>query len=404
MDRFPDIAKLLPGDRRAGDFAIRFGVRDPQSGRGLGVHGVVGITLIDRYAEGLTRATQILRRAGWQAPDEPIEVLVCEPSEVSPRFQTPLTHPRIDGWPFVVLLSQPDGPTWGAALNRATVEAVHEATHAFNFRYYSWKDEKNWIWLDEATAMFLEQFTFPEIGDRLRYARWWAAKPERPLDANDGWYEAGFFMQYVVQRYGVEFLSRLWTQRKKDSREDPFAGIQRALGSPCFSSVDPHVDDVFGAGYCVDAYFTRTVLPDVAVRYGDRAVSWSFELNSPTTKLLPGGDRLDHLACKYYRIFLTRPVSGWRVTVTEELTSGSNDGIAALKAYLVQVGPFGQQLGAKLPLEETASPEPEKVRPLAAQWPKPIADRAEFVLIVANCRWDKNANGRGFQFEIQTYS
>ncbi|NLF70314.1 MAG: hypothetical protein GX575_14840 [Candidatus Anammoximicrobium sp.] len=405
MPGFYDIANLLPDGRRAGDFAIRFGARDPLSGRGLGVHGVVGTTLIDCYAEGLDRATRTLRAAGWEAPDEPIEVLVCEPSEVVPWYKTPITLLDKDRrHPFVVLLSQPNEPTWDAALNRATVEAVHEATHAFNFRCYSWLLEKSWTWLDEATAMFLEQFTFPEIGDRLRYARWWAARPERPLDADDGRYEAGFFMQYLVQRYGVEFLSRLWTQRKKDSREDPFAGIQRALGSPPFSSVDPHVDDVFGAGYCVDAYFTKTILPEVAVRYGGRAVSWSFELKSPTTAVLPGGDGLDHLACKYYRIFVTRPVSGLRVTVTEELASGSNDGTGALKAFLLQVGPFGQQIGAKLPLEETASPEPEKFRPLTAQWPTPIADRAEFVLVVANCELDKNANGRSFQIEIQTHS
>jgi len=101
---------------------------------------------------------------------------------------------------------------------------------------------------------------------------------------------------------------------------------------------------------------------------------------------------------------VTRPVSGLRVTVTEELASGSNDGTGALKAFLLQVGPFGQQIGAKLPLEETASPEPEKFRPLTAQWPTPIADRAEFVLVVANCELDKNANGRSFQIEIQTHS
>ena len=144
----------------------------------------------------------------------------------------------------------------------------------------------------------------PGNPDTLRFAAGWCDRPETPLDHESAWYEAGMFVRYLVRRCGHGFLRDVWMA--SDERETPMEAIVRLLPKEDRSS--------FFSDYAMDSYFlwepaSCGFAPDVYSRYGDRAVEESFVLRpGDDPKVVQG--TLDHLACRYYRIYLVEGVTG----------------------------------------------------------------------------------------------
>ena len=108
-----------------------------------------------------------------------------------------------------------------------------------------------------------------------------------------------------------------------------------------FADADPNARDLFASGYCADSYFTFDVTsdgfsPTVYARYGERIITESFELDrdveASTDEL-----ELDHLACRYFRLYPGTDCSQLEVKVH---LPEDPDGALPLKAELIGVTRF----------------------------------------------------------------
>src|SRR5262249_39675769 len=133
-------------------------------------------------------------------------------------------------------------PDEAVMLARAEVEAAHEATHTFNHslrepdRYADpsaapWTCDP-WKWFDEAMAVFMERQVFRDNLENLRYALHWAYLPELLLEwpQSPGGYCAAWFIEYLVNTFGWEFLYKVWHDRNETEKsERPVNVIDRLL-------------------------------------------------------------------------------------------------------------------------------------------------------------------------------
>src|SRR5262249_25557587 len=126
--------------------------------------------------------------------------------------------------PYIVLTSRNSEPTVQAELNRAASEAVHEATHLFNFSKRPLYDKFNatrWEWFDEGLAVLMEMLVTENNPDHYRLLVDWIDSPEMPLDHPDGIYHVGMFMHYLgnLPGLGYEFVNDIWLNSRSD--EEP---------------------------------------------------------------------------------------------------------------------------------------------------------------------------------------
>lgn len=316
------IVQRLPLVYESTHFILRFGLRNPPIGKGLGRGGVRDLALVQEYGEALERLYSTMttpplsRKPPCVGPAGKTAVYVFDIAELfldgSPF---PFTDVDLQDIPYIGLPCRSDEPTTPAELQRAAAAAVHEATHVFNFRERPLRDRliyEVWSWFDEATCVFMETLVLPNNPDSLRFAMDWADHPEVPLDHWSAQYQAGLFVRYLAERMGPGFISRVWMESATSEKPlEALTRLSREQGQE-FSSPDPDIVDIFASGYCMDSYFPwqgegTNFAPDVYARYGERAVTESFELQAGDQKT--STDSLDHLSCRYYRFYVQEGVT-----------------------------------------------------------------------------------------------
>lgn len=289
-------------------FVMHYGLRNPREGRGLGSHGVRDRVLILTYLHALENLYAAITSKPWErespvtGDDKKTHVYVFNSGG-------PFTTYDSRKIPYIVLPSRSNEPTTQAELHRAASEAVHEATHLFNYSQRPFHDKFNtkaWEWFDEGLAVLMEMLVGAGNPDYFRFLMDWIDSPEMPLDDPAGKYQAGMFIRYLSKRLGLEFVNDVWV--KSAPEEKPLEALERLMpDGQRFLSADSAVRDIFASGYCIDPYFlwehaSVSLAPDVFVRYGERAVTESLTLPASNGQTID--DELDHLACRYYRFYL----------------------------------------------------------------------------------------------------
>lgn len=314
-------------------YSLLYGYRDARTEfGGIGIDGIRSPMLLFSYIEGLERLYDAMTGIPFARPVIPgrTTVLVCRIPLYMGRGDPFTTR---DGREFIIgLPSRRLEPDENSAFNLARADAIHEATHVFNFLARPPQRsliEKGWQWFNEATAVFMERFLLHGTSACLRYIANWVDRPEVPLDHRDAEYEAGMFACYLSKRFGPRILTRIWTESGENDR--PFDVLRRLLpGAASESALSCFAE------YCEDSYFlwdheSNGFALDVFLRYGHRATTDSIKLRVGD-KCNPISTTIDHLACRYFRITTTEYVRSIHVRVS---TNPNND---AMSAKLLIIG------------------------------------------------------------------
>lgn len=312
------IQRSLPLVLESEHFLIHFGLRNPLTGRGMGVHGVRDKVVILTYVEALETLYRTMRTAPWQR--KPPVVNGTGKTLVYVLDSSPFTFHDRDEVPYIVLSCRSNEPTTQAELHRAAAEAVHEGTHLFNYSERPMHDPNSsaWEWFDEGLAVLMEMLVASGNPDYFRFLMDWIDVPEMSLDDPDGHYQAGMFTRYLAKKMGLDFVNNVWIKSK--IKESPIEALERMMpANQKFISADPGEQDIFASGYCIDPYFiwehaSASIAPDVFLRYGERAISESKLLHAGTQAHISG--QLNHLACRYYRFFLKSNISRVQIDFT----------------------------------------------------------------------------------------
>jgi len=370
-------------------FVIHYGLRNPPLGRGLGADGVRDRVLVLTYLNALENLYRMMTAPPWNRP-LPLEegkrtkVYVCD--------SEPLTSYDEDKIPRIILSSRSSEPTTHAELCRAAAEAVHEGAHLFNFtrRPHYETSSKPWVWFDEGMAVLMETLVVAGNPDYFRFLVDWIDSPEMSLDEPEENYQSGMFLRYLYQSMGPEFVNDVWMGSETgEGPLDALARIARDRGH-VFTSPHPWERDIFASGYCIDPYFmwdqaSVTLAPDLLVRFGERAVSETWVLKPGESRAAE--DSLNHLSCRYYRLYLKGDVTRVRVRVSvrDEFLR------TPLKAELAVVS-TRRQRERVLPLLQSPAGECQLVGNLDALQMDSID---HLVLVVSNCGTRSLKGARG---------
>jgi hypothetical protein len=381
-----DIIKTLVRTSESEHFIIHYELRNPPDGRGLGWHGVRDENLISTYLNALESLYSTLTSKPWER--EPPVVGADGKTHVYVfNCGNPLTY-YDEKIPFIFLLSRNNEPTREAELYRATSEAVHEATHLFNYSQRPFYDLNSnpWVWFDEGLAILMEILVGKGNTDYFRFLMDWIDRPEMSLDHPMGKYHAGMFVQYIFNRLGLEFVNDVWM--KSNPEESPLEALERLMpeGKRFFSS-DTTVRDIFASGYCFEPYCLQNHASDVFTRFGERAVSASLRL--PLANGEPVDDQLDHLACRYYRFYLEKGVKTFEVkmAVVDDAYEAT-----PLKAEAAVVTVGGQSLLVEA-LRLTPEAEGDGMSLFCALDLSNCEEVDHIVVVVSNCGINSSLNG-----------
>lgn len=379
-------------------FVLHYGRRNPADGRGRGGEGVRDPIVVLTYYEALERLYSIMTESPWDRPAPVVDgggrthvfIYDSDPFTADDPFSQPVPPSAANSVPYVVLPCRSDETTTQAELHRATAEAVHEATHVFNFRERPFDSilAGDWEWYDEGFAVFMETYVVAGNPDYVRFLKNWIDMPEIPLDHHNAKYQAGMFVRYLARRLGHTFINSVWTQSAPN--HGPLQAMQHMLQpAQTLVSPNPNVQDIFASGYCMDPFFlwdheSAGLAPEVYARYGERALTDSLVLR-PGVMGATGGV-LDHLACRYYRFYLRGSYSAVRVTLTPPAAAEGTP----LKAELAAVTPEGRRKSVP-PLRP---PEVDKVgdpSTLSAELTGLQPEEVDhLILVVSNCGTRQN--------------
>jgi len=375
-------------------FRIFFDHRNSDGGRGAPEHGIQDISIVEEYAQALEQAHEKLRTWGWP-----------ELSYLPGRVYVYSIHRRVSGYampgrfrsaPYLGLNSGGTEVWPEQARGRRKATAAHELTHLFHFEFQL---PRSWWWLDEASATAMEPLVFEGNTRYLRHLHDWFRHPEKSLDTGLG-YEASLLITYLVDRFDESIVPAIYSVAGASDR--PLGAIEALAeaiqgrareqgGQEVLASATR--DDIFGSGYCCDAYFLRNpVRPcfDQALyqAYGERAITETF--HEYPVKDAAGNDPIDHLGCRYYRF---RPKEGnSHLTVTVDLHDAHAQKF--LRGELIGVGPDMR------PVERATLARPQARDIMRAGMDGFAPQRADHaVLVLSNCAWGFGAPD-GLTFRI----
>jgi hypothetical protein len=383
-------------------FILHFGLRNPTAGKGRGGEGVRDRIVVLTYLEALERLYSIMTAAPWNRPAPIVDqgkkthvfIYDSDPFTADDPFSTLAPGSTATSVPYIVLPCRNDETTTQAELHRATAEAVHEATHIFNFteRPFDSMLAQEWEWYDEGFAIFMETHVVAGNPDYVRFLKNWIDMPEVPLDHPNAKYQAGMFVRYLAKRMGTAFINDVWTMSAPT--EGPFQAIQRMLlPKHVLLSPNPAVPDLFASGYCMDPFFlwdheSAGLAPEVFARYGERAITDSLVLRSGSPEATDGA--LDHLACRYYRFYLKGDVS--RVSVTLSPDGATNGGGTQLKGEVAAVTSVGRRVSVSPLHALNGRAKAESIQLSAELNDFDPAEVDHLILVVSNCGTRKNPN------------
>jgi len=365
--------------------------RNPSDKRGRSVDGVATRAVADDYVDALLKAHSVLTGSdckwpdtrggatrvyigalqagefGWAIPDENVVLLPCSGSE-----------PQV---------------AWARIRRQAS--AAHELTHLFLPEIRS---AAKWGWraFAEAVCVAMESVVFPGNADHFRFLIPWITAPEETLAieiSEDRARSAAPFITYLMRRFGCGILHEIYEVALRHSDDDPLwplDAIDLVLRRHDAVLADTSVDeDVFGSGYCVDAYFLTDVnsgLHNLALfnRHGQRAVTETFSTRPPV-RAAAGSDPVSHLGCRYFRF---RPEAG-KPTLNVSVALPNEGAKAYLRGELIRVMEDGTMGIKRARLLRTDSGD--EMAGEMAELDEPGIDHV--VLVVANCAWGKPAEG-----------
>lgn len=388
--KFDKVKDELSETMESENFAIRYGLRNPRRGKGLGPNGVGDPDLIRWYLSALERLYCEMSDplCGRHPPrtdaSGKTQVYVCDLDQVGVRV--PFTAANKERVPFIVLSSRSDEPLNDGVMRRAAAEAIHEATHVFNLekRPFHLPGFHWWAWLDEALATYMESRVLPENQDYFRFLSNWIDLPGVALNDWRARYQGCLFLQYLADKVAPGFPHRIWIDAHPNER--PLQTIHRLVSEEgrSFSSSAPGVQDLFAYGYAMDSYFLRdhTVgcfAPEICSRFGDRAVAESFDLSAEPSVRFQGA--LPHLATSYFRCFMSRQIQ--RVRFTFQAAVG--DGTLPFKAEIAVVQ-ADLRCGQRQVLRQFQEPDGSDVISLKAEITGcDELDLDHLVVVVSNC-------------------
>jgi hypothetical protein len=384
MPRLPSHSDLsaLPHAMESVNFVIHFALRNPPGGRGYGADGVRNRGIIVTYLDALERLYSVMTAPPWNRP-VPV-VGAGGKTHVYVLNSHPFVADSVDGVPYIVLASRSNETTSEAEMDHAAVSATHEATHLFNYSERPFTDfhSQAWEWFDEGLAVVMETMIFPDNRDYTRLMTDWIDVPEMPLNHPTAKYHAGMFLSYLSKSLGMSFLNDVWTASLRSER--PLEAMTRLTpaGLELFSA-DPNVRDIFASGYCMDPFFIWNArgggsLPVVLDRYGERAIAESLTLRAGQRQQTES--TLDHLACRYYRVYLNGGTTDLRLQLMVE-----DPDHTSLKAETVIVHQ-GRHRSGVVPLQPAPATAAGDAPCLTATIPRLNPSVIDHVLlVVSNC-------------------
>lgn len=389
----------------AGNFRIHYGLRNPFCGRG-GLapnvwdgsrHGVANDTVIGEYENALSLAYRTLSdpSMGWPPLRQlPVRVLVYELELGSCGF----AMPDIDDTScYLALANESVEPDIATARQCREATAVHELTHLFQFRAFPPSPPARWLWFDEASATAVEMSLFSKNRDYYRYLLAWITGPHLSADSTPGYHSAPF-VEYLMKRWGTDLISEVYAMGQQSGGTieavDALAQTVQLRSGPALPFSSAIADnDIFGYGYCVDAYFLGNPgsgigNPDILARYGGRPVTETF-CTYPVVDAT-ASDAIDHLGCRYYRF---RPMEKKRA-LHVRVDLPDPDAQTSLRGELILVTPQGMPAG-----RDTLARNPSGVYMEAtlSGFTQRAVDHA--VLVLANCAYGSGAPD-GITFRI----
>ena len=172
------------------NYHLSYKARNPRHGHdhGLGMHDY---GVLDAYKQGLEMTAVAMQEGPFARPPlpEPAQVVVvphipagsartvpASTDALFPHFN--LRLPRIE------LSCYCYEPCIDCALLEARAQALHEFVHVFNAVHHPLDDPLSnaWLWLDEATALYLEAKLLPAHNGYLRFVAPWNDHPDDSLD------------------------------------------------------------------------------------------------------------------------------------------------------------------------------------------------------------------------------
>ena len=325
-------------------FIARFTFRNPFVGKRNWVGGVRSHAIVHAYLDGLERLFGTMIQEPWKRESPytrgqgKIKVGIFDTSKLKFRQSEPFTNSDWQHIPFICLPHQNNEPSTQGEIRLAIVQAIHEATHVFNWCRRHPRDVNSgpWEWFDEATAIFMETLVMSGIPEHLRYVMYWNDMPEVSLDDYAARYQASVFIQYLAKKCGLGFVNKVWMESKDE--ETPIQALVRISqdANKVFSSSDPTIEDLFASAYCMDSYFLMDpksdgFAPHIYERFSGRAIQESFKLRAGSeTK---SENSLNHLACHYYRLYVERPTKSLQIQL-RTIASGTG---SPLKAQVATV-------------------------------------------------------------------
>jgi len=411
MAKVEDVFRELTHALESKHFIAHFALRNPSTGRESWVGGVRSHAIVHAYLDGLERLYDTMVQEPWKR--EPpyaskggkIKVGIFDTSKADFRPGEPFTDFDWQRVPFICLPHQNSEPSTQGEIRLAMVQAIHEATHVFNWcrRHPRDIDSGAWEWLDEAIATFMETLVMSGIPEHLRYVMYWNDMPEVSLDNYSTRYQASMFVRYLAKKYGVAFVNKVWMESLDE--ETPVQALARISqeASHVFSSHDPTVEDLFASGYCLDSYFLMDpnsdgFAPHIYERFSDRSIQESFRLRPGHEE--KSDNRLNHLACHYYRIYAEGSIKSLRV----RLEAGQSEAESRLKAQIAVVSREKQRWRIQPLMPASSSGLCESILLSAELNDLDMEDIDHLVLIVSNCGFRDAKTNHGVCYDEQAYT
>ena len=328
MKQFHKLKSELSKDGRVldvADFKLHYRERNPSNGTCSGSEGVSDKRLVDAFAESLAKLHSRLcdPQHGLQLQAHSINIYITDAFGFNP-FSPHKTTDR-EGLPYAVLPCRIHEASPEFERFYATACAIHEGSHVFTHAYLPGLD--SWQWFDEATAVWLELLLSPGNPFTLEYFMMWCDHPEESLENDPEWYGSGLFAAYLANRFGEDFISKIW--KVKDKPPTPLAVI-------CdFSKCEAVFHE-----YAVASYFATTPQGDPTVfraalrRFGGRALAESFNEvpKHPVEIVLP-----KPLSVSYFRFALPSNVQSLSISANTQLPKGIRVGLAASSSDLQRI-------------------------------------------------------------------
>ena len=375
-------------------FRLHWDYRSPDCGRGRPVHGIQECGIEKEYLGALERAHEVLTGPECNWPKLPWPSIRVYIQGLRPGLFGEAHPAGYSGvGPALLLACGGSEPQQDWASQRRQAAAAHELTHLFLFEAKPLLGA-DWYFFDEAVATAMEPVVLRGNTDHFRFLYPWFMRPERSLDTTDNDRTAmcaAPFVTYLMNRFGRDVVRKIYhvVGHAAGGAQNPantwaaLTAVEQVLGQEGAVLADAFIeDDVFGSGYCVDAYFlddpqSRLRNPGLYDRYDQRAVTETF-CQYPVQDAA-GNDPIDHLGCRYFRFRPNGAGSNLRVSVALPSQGAKKH----LRGELVAVSPDGRRGEQRVQLQRT-SDDGAMEAPLA-DFKEPDVDHA--VLVVANCAW-----------------